>query len=393
MNIKQIEKTYFMPTTKRADLVVKKVKGQYIWDDKGKKYLDFFTGVSVCNLGHLNGAVIKAAKKQLDEYAHVSIHYYAPVQIKLGQALAKKFGGRVFLSNSGAEANECAIKLARKFGNITGERYEIITFNGSFHGRTVMTSAATGQQKFHEYLKPLPPKFVHADFNDIDSVKKLINDKTVAIMIEPVQGEGGIYVAKKEFLKELRSLCDERNLVLIFDEIQCGLGRTGKFFAFEHYGVKPDVITLAKAIANGLPLGATIANKKFGEVFTYGDHGTTFGGNPVSCAAALAVLKQLTPSLLSGSLRSAKYLRGKLDALKEKYALIKEVRGLGLMLGIDISISGGEIAAYCLKKGLIINCTHNTVLRLLPPLTVNKKDIDSAIKILEDAFKWAALKK
>ena len=386
MNIKETEKKYFMPTTRRADLIVKKAKGQFVWDDKGKKYLDFFTGVSVCNLGHLNGIVVKAAKKQLDEYAHVSIHYYAPAQMKLGEVLAKKFGGRVFLSNSGAEANECAIKLARKFGHITGGRYEIIAFNNSFHGRTVMTSAATGQQKFHEYLNPLPPKFVFADINDINSVKKLINKKTVAIIIEPVQGEGGIYVAAKEFLKGLRSLADKHNLVLIFDEIQCGMGRTGKFFAYEHFGVKPDIITLAKAIANGLPLGATIANKKFGEVFTYGDHGTTFGGNPVSCAAALEVIKILNKKFLGNSVKTAKYLLQKLESLKAKHGIIKEVRGLGMMVGIELTIPGAAVAAECLKKGLIVNCTRNTVVRMLPMLTITKKDIDSAVKILDDVL-------
>jgi len=386
MNIKQAEKKYFMPTTRRADLVVKKAKGQFVWDDKGKKYLDFFTGVSVCNLGHLNGTVVKAVKKQLDEYAHVSIHYYAPVHIKLGEVLAKKFGGRVFLSNSGAEANECAIKIARKFGHNTGGRYEIIAFKNSFHGRTVMTSAATGQKKFHEYLKPLPPKFVFADFNDINSVKKLINKKTTAIIIEPVQGEGGVYVAEKEFLKGLRDLADKHDIVLIFDEIQCGMGRTGKFFAFEHYGVKPDVITLAKSIANGLPLGATVANKKFGETLTYGDHGTTFGGNPVSCAAALEVIKILNKKFLDNSAKTAKYLRQKLESLKTKHSIIKEVRGLGLMAGIELTIPGADIAAKCLKKGLIVNCTHNTVVRMLPMLTITKKDIDNAIKIIDEVL-------
>jgi len=396
MNIKQKEAKYYMRVFKRNDLVVKKAKGQFIWDDKGKKYLDFFSGISVCNLGHLNEAVVKAAKKQLDSYAHVSNLYYAAAQVDLAEALSKKLdktSGKTFLANSGAEANECAIKIARKFGHTTGGRYEIISFNNSFHGRTVMTLAATGQKKFHEFLHPLPEKFVFAEFNDIESVKKLINDKTVAVIIEPVQGEGGIFTADKNFLKELRSLCDKKNLLLIFDEIQSGVGRTGKFFAFEHYGVKPDVATLAKSLANGLPLGAAIAAGKASEVFTYGDHGSTFGGNPVCCAAAYEVLKQLTPSFLNKSLQTAKYLRKKLDALKKKYALIKEIRGMGLMLGIDLSIAGGDIVSYCLNKGLIINCTHDTVLRLLPPLIITKKDVDSAIKIMEDAFKWAALKK
>ncbi|MDR1695440.1 MAG: aspartate aminotransferase family protein [Endomicrobium sp.] len=386
MNIKQSEKTYFMPTTKRVDLVVKKAKGQFIWDEKGKKYLDFFSGVSVCNLGHLNETVVKAMKKQLDEYAHVSIHYYAPVHMKLGEVLAKKFGGRVFLSNTGAEANECAIKIARKFGHITGGRYEIIAFKNSFHGRTVMTSAATGQNKFHEYLKPLPPKFVFADFNDLNSVKKLINKKTAAIIIELVQGEGGIYAAQKDFVKGLRALADKHNLVLIFDEIQTGIGRTGKFFAYEHYGVKPDIVTLAKSIANGLPLAATIAAGKFGETFTYGDHGTTFGGNPVSCAAALKVIELLNKKFLDNSLKTAKYLNGKLNALKSEYNVIKEIRGLGLMIGIDLTVPSAPVVAQCLKKGLIVNATHNTVLRLLPPLTITEKDVDNAVKIIGEAL-------
>jgi len=389
MNIKQAEKTYFMPTTKRVDLVIKKAKNQFIWDEKGKKYLDFFSGVSVCNLGHLNDAVVKAMKKQLDEYAHVSIHYYAPVYIKLGEVLAKKFGGRVFLSNTGAEANECAIKIARKFGHNTGGRYEVIAFKNSFHGRTVMTSAATGQEKFHEYLKPLPPKFVFADFNDLNSVKKLINKKTAAIIVEPVQGEGGIYAAKKEFLKGLRALADKHNLVLIFDEIQTGMGRTGKLFAYEHFGVKPDVITLAKSIANGLPLAATIANKKFGEVFTYGDHGTTFGGNPVACAAALKVVELLNKKFLDNSLKTAKYLNDKLNALKAKHKIIKEIRGLGLMIGIDLTVPSAAIVAECIKSGLIVNATHNTVVRLLPPLMITKKDVDAAVKILDTVLKKA----
>lgn len=391
-NIKQIEDKFFMHTYKRNDLAVKKAKNQFIWDDKGKKYLDFFAGISVCNLGHCNDAVIKAAKKQMDSYMHVSNLYYAAPQVELGAELVKRTfaGGRVFISNTGAEANECAIKLARKWGfqnpSKKGNRYEIIAFNNSFHGRTVMTLSATGQKKFHEYLKPLPEKFVFAEINDIDSVKKLINDKTVAIIIEPIQGEGGLFTATKKFLKDLRALCDKENLLLIFDEIQCGMGRTGKFYAFENYGIKPDIVTLAKSLANGLPLGATVAGKKCAEAFTYGDHGSTFGGNPVSCAAALAVLKIMNKSFLKNVAELSKYLNTKLEGLKKKYPVIKEVRGMGLMTGMDLTVSGKDIVAYCLNKGLIINCTHDTVIRLLPPLTITKKDIDSAIKILDAAF-------
>ncbi|MDR3195371.1 MAG: aspartate aminotransferase family protein [Endomicrobium sp.] len=394
MNIKQIEDKRFMRTYKRVNLVVKKAKNQFIWDDKGKKYLDFFAGISVCNLGHCNDKVVKAVKSQLDSFAHVSNLYYASVQVKLGEELVKRAfpGARVFLANSGAEANECAVKLARKWGYLNpsklGNRYEIICFNNSFHGRTMATMAATGQKKFHEYLKPLQEKFIFAEFNDINSVKKLINDRTVAIMIEPIQGEGGIIPAEKKFLKDLRILCDKNDLLLIFDEIQCGVGRTGKFYAFESYGVKPDIVTMAKSLANGLPLGATIAGKKCADAFTYGDHGSTFGGNPVSCAAALAVSKTMTVKFLHNSSKLAEYLRKKLEVLKNKYSIIKEVRGVGLILGIDLTINGKSIVNYCLEKGLIVNCTHDTILRLLPPLIITKKDVDRAMKILEEALKW-----
>lgn len=394
MNIKQTEDKFLMHTYKRSNLIVKKAKNQFVWDEKGKKYLDFFAGISVCNLGHCNDAVVKAAKKQMDSYMHISNLYYAKPQVELGKELVKKtFPGKVFISNSGAEANECAIKLARKWGFFNpskkGKRYEIIAFENSFHGRTMMTLSATGQKKFHEFYKPLAQKFVFAKFNDINSVKKLVNDKTAAVMIEPIQGEGGVNTATKKFLKELRDLCNKKNLLLIFDEIQCGMGRTGKFYAFENYGVRPDIVTLAKSLANGLPIGATIADKKYSEIFTYGDHGSTFGGNPVSCAAANAVLKTMNSKFLSNVSNLSKYLREKLEILNKKYEIVKEVKGIGLMAGIELTILGKDIVTYCLDKGLIINCTHDTVLRLLPPLTITKKDINSAIKILEESLKWA----
>ncbi|MDR2812068.1 MAG: aspartate aminotransferase family protein [Endomicrobium sp.] len=394
MNIKQIEDKHFMRTYKRNNLVVKKAKNQFIWNDKGRKYLDFFAGISVCNLGHCNDKVLKAVKLQLDNFVHVSNLYYAPIQVKLGEELVKRAfpKARVFLANSGAEANECAIKLARKWGYLNpsklGNRYEIICFKNSFHGRTMATMAATGQKKFHNYLNPLQEKFVFAEFNDINSIKKLINNRTVAVMIEPVQGEGGIISAEKKFLKELRLLCDKNNLLLIFDEIQCGIGRTGKFYAFESFGIKPDIVTMAKSLANGLPLGAVVAGKRCEDAFTYGDHGSTFGGNPISCAAALAVSKIMTAKFLYNSSKISDYLRKKLEVLKNKYSIIKEVRGVGLILGIDLTINGKDIVNYCLKNRLIINCTHDTVLRLLPPLIITKKDVDCAMKILEGALKW-----
>jgi predicted acetylornithine/succinylornithine family transaminase len=395
MKIRQIENKYFMHTYKRNDFVIKKAKDQFMWDENGKRYLDFFAGVSVCNVGHCNDTVVRAAKLQLDNFVHVSNLYYMPVQIKLGAELAKMAfpEARVFFSNSGAEANECAIKLARKWGNLNpskyGSRYEIICFNNSFHGRTIATLSATGQRKFHKYLKPLQEKFVFAEINNIDSVKKKVNGKTVAVMIEPVQGEGGIVLAQKLFLKKLRKFCDDKNLLLIFDEVQCGIGRTGKFYAFENYDINPDIVTMAKSLANGLPLGATVAGEKCAKTFVYGDHGSTFGGNPVSCAAALAVLKIMNVQFLNNSVKVSKYLFKNLENLKKKHTIVKEIRGIGLMLGIDLKINGQKIVDYCLNKGLIINCTHNTVLRLLPPLIITKKNVDCAIKILDEALKCA----
>lgn len=400
MNTQQQENKYLMKTYKRYNVSVKKSKGQYVWDENGKKYLDFFSGISVCSFGHGNPAVISAIKKQLDLFVHCSNVYYSKPQVEVAKALLDKSfkNGRVFLANTGAEANEGAIKIARKWGSDHPlkdgtKRYEIIAFKSSFHGRTLATLAATGQEKFHIPFKPLQQKFVFAEFNNIDSVKKLINKNTVAVMIELVQGEGGINIADKKFVKDLRKLCDDKNLLLICDEIQCGLARTGKTFAWQHYGIKPDIFTLAKAIANGLPLGAVVADKKVAEVFNYGDHGSTFGGNPVSCAAAVATLKLITPKLLKDVTDKSKYFVKKLNELKKKFSCIKEVRSLGLLVGVELDFAGKDIVEFCIAKGLLINCTQGNVLRFLPPFVITKKDIDKAIKILEDALKWQTLKK
>ncbi|MBO7610743.1 MAG: aspartate aminotransferase family protein [Elusimicrobia bacterium] len=400
MNTQQQENKYLMKTYKRYNVSVKKSKGQYVWDENGKKYLDFFSGISVCSFGHGNPAVISAIKKQLDLFVHCSNVYYSKPQVDVAKLLLEKSfkNGRVFLANTGAEANEGAIKIARKWGSDNPlkdgtKRYEIIAFKSSFHGRTLATLAATGQEKFHIPFKPLQQKFVFAEFNNIDSVKKLINKNTVAVMIELVQGEGGIHIADKKFVKDLRKLCDDKNILLICDEIQCGMARTGKTFAWQHYGIKPDIFTLAKAIANGLPLGAVVADKKVAEVFNYGDHGSTFGGNPVSCAAAAATLKLITPKLLKDVTDKSKYFVKKLNELKKKFSCIKEIRSLGLLVGVELDFAGKDIVEFCIAKGLLINCTQGNVLRFLPPFVITKKDIDKAIKILEDAIKWQTLKK
>jgi predicted acetylornithine/succinylornithine family transaminase len=401
MDTKQKEAKYLMQTYKRFDIAVRKAKGQYLWDENGKKYTDFFSGISVCNLGHCNPIVNSAIKKQLDIFLHVSNLYYAKPQADLAEALVTKSfgkGARVFFANSGAEANEGALKMARKFGKLhktknNHDRYEIISFKNSFHGRTLATLSATGQEKFHEIITPLVEKFVFADFNNINSVKKLINAKTVAVMIEPFQCEGGMIPADKEFLKQLRQLCNKNDLLLIFDEIQCGMGRTGKFLAWQHYGVKPDIFTLAKSLANGLPLGAVVADKKIANLFVFGDHGSTFGGNPVSCVAGIAVLKLMTPKLLKGVSAKAKYFIKKLNELKKKYPSIKEIRNIGLLIGVELDLTAKDIVEFCLNKGLLINSPKEHVLRFLPSFVITKKDIDFAIKILGDALKCQTLKK
>jgi len=385
MNIKELEEKFILPTYRRQDLVVKNARGKYI-DDGKKRYLDFFTGISVNNLGHRPSAVEKAARKQLSRFWHISNFYYAEPVIQLARELVRRsFPGKVFFSNSGAEANECAIKLARKYGADSG-RYQIIVFENSFHGRTLATLTATGQKKFQKGFAPLPAGFRYAKFNDIGSVKKLINKKTVAIMVEPVQGEGGIYPAEINFLLGLRQLADRHKLLLIFDEIQCGMGRTGHLFAFQRYGVKPDIVTLAKALAAGFPLAATIVAKKYSTIFKYGDHGSTFGGNPVCCAAGLAMLKLIDKDLLANVGRMEKLFFQLATGFVRKYPFVIAVRGLGMLWAIELNIPGKEIVEKALARGLLINCTQEKILRMLPPLNITENDLRKAMGILDKIF-------
>jgi len=387
VNYFEAEKMYIFQTYKRNPVLFVKGKGKYLWDDKGKKYLDFFSGISVSSLGHCHPQVVKAIRTQSEKLIHASNLYYTEPQIKLARLLSESsMGGKVFFSNSGAEANECAIKLARKFGKSTG-RHEIISFENSFHGRTIATLSATGQKKFSKGFEPMLAGFKFAKFNDIASVKKLIGKKTCAIIVEPVQGEGGVHFAEKSFLKGLRELCNKKKLLLIFDEIQCGLGRTGKIFAYKNYGVVPEVLTLAKSLGGGLPIGATISKNEIAKTFGFGDHGSTFGGNPVCCAAAVEVLKIVgNANLLKNISKTGSYFISELKKLQKRHPLIKEVRGLGLMIGIELGAEGKNIVSGCLKKGLLTNCTQNTILRFLPPLIINKKDVDAAVSILSDVL-------
>jgi len=377
----------FLKTYKKYNVLFVKGNGKYLYDDKGNKYLDFFSGLSVSNLGYQDKNLVNALIKQTKLLWHCSNLFYSLPQQELAELLVEKtFPGKVFFSNSGAEANECAIKLVRKYGSKTN-RYEIITFENSFHGRTIATLSATGQKKVQKGFEPLLQGFKYAKFNDINSVKKLINKNTVAIMIEPVQGEGGVIPAEQKFLKELRELCNKKNLVLIFDEIQTGFGRTGEFFAYQYYKVKPDIITLAKSIANGIPLGATVVDKKYSDVFDYGDHGSTFGGNLLACSVAVEVIKKIDEKLLAHVKEVGKYFYDKLLELKNKYKFVKSVRGVGLMLGMELDFPCRNVVEKCLQNGLLINVTQEKVLRFLPPLIIEKFDVDKVIKILDDIFK------
>jgi len=375
---------YIMNTYKRVPLCLEKAKGVQVWDIDGREYLDFFPGWAVSGIGHCHPMVAAAVAKQAKKLMHVSNNYYSEAQGTLASTIIKNaFPGKVFFANSGAEANEAAIKLARRYGSSSG-RFEIITMLKSFHGRTLATITATGQDKVKIGFAPLPAGFVHVPFNDLEAVKNAITDKTIGVMLEPVQCEGGINIASAEYIKGLRALCDEKDLVLIFDEVQTGMGRSGEMFAFKNFGVTPDVVTLAKALGGGLPIGACIAREKFQDVLTPGTHASTFGGSPIVCSAALAVFEAIKKEkLLKNARTMGAYLKKKLEALKAKYDFIKEVRHLALIVGVELKIGGEPIYKECLEKGLLINCTQENILRIMPPINVTKKEIDKAISILD----------
>lgn len=383
------DEKFIIGTYKRYPLAINRAKGKYIWSEEGKKYLDFFSGLAVNNLGHCHPQILKAIRHQLSKHLHVSNVYYDRLQVELAEKLLKlSIPGRIFFSNSGAEANECAIKLARKYGHLRrgkrGARYKIIVFENSFHGRTLATLSATRQKKFQKGFSPLLSGFKQRKFNELSTVEDAMDSNTCAIMVEPVQGEGGVRVATREFLRGLRRLCNKFNLLLIFDEIQSGMGRTGKMFAYQHYGVSPDILTMAKGLGGGLPLGVTIAKDEIAKLFGYGNHGSTFGGNPVSVAAGLAAVRLLNDKLLENVKVTGNYFMRRLNELKSKYPKrIKKVRGLGLMVGMELKEEGEEIVNRCFEEGILINCTQKRVLRFLPPLIINNTDIDKLVKTLD----------
>ncbi len=387
MDIKKLTDQYILNTYKRYPLAIKRARGSWVWDEKGKKYLDFFSGLAVSGIGHNMPAVIAAIQGQARKLLHTSNLYYTEPAALLAQELCKRsFADKVFFSNSGSEANECAIKLARRHGWKNGGRYEIIVFENSFHGRTLGSLAATAQPKFHEGFGPLPEGFVVAKMNDLRSVERLITAKTAAILIEPVQGEGGINTARKDFLAGLWQLAQQSNLMLMFDEIQCGLGRLGQLFAYQYYGIEPDVLTLAKGLGGGIPIAATLVRKEYVDLIGPGDHGTTFGGNPVCSAAALALLKLLTPKLLKSVQSQGKNLLEEVQMMVANHENVKEVRGAGFMIGIELTVPGAPFVQACREQGLLINCTQGNVLRFLPPLAISTSERLFALKILKKVF-------
>lgn len=381
---------YLFPTYSRSPVVLIRGSGCKVWDVKGKEYLDFVSGIAVNNLGHCHPKVVKAINNQLKKLLHCSNLYYSIPQIELAELLIKhSFASKVFFCNSGAEANEAAIKIVRKYAKDQGkpEKFEIITMLNSFHGRTLATISATGQERFQKGFEPLLPGFKYVPFNNLYAVERAITENTVAVMVEPIQGEGGVNCPSDTYLKGLRALCDQHDLFLIFDEVQVGIGRTGKLFAYENYQVEPDIMTLAKALGGGMPIGAMLANERLKDTFSQGSHASTFGGNPLSMAAGKAVIETLIhDGLLERCRKMGEYFKERLMTLQEKYSFINEVRGKGLILGMELSIEGADIVTECMKRGFLINCTMGKILRFIPPLIVKKKEIDSLITALDQIF-------
>ena len=378
----------FVMSTYAPNIPLVRGKGTRVWDADGREYLDFLAGIAVCGLGHCHPAVTKAIRQQAAKLVHVSNLYYNENQPQLAQKLvqlAGLAGGRAFFCNSGAEANECLIKLARLWGHDHG-RYEVITMRNSFHGRTLATLTATGQDKVQKGFEPLPVGFAYAEFNNLESVRAAITDKTAAILTEAVQGEGGILPAQPEFMQGLRQLCDEKNLLLLCDEVQCGMGRTGVWFGFQEYGVQPDAFSLAKGLGNGYPIGAVVAGAKLANLFQPGHHASTFGGTPLACAAALATLDATaSEGCLENAIKMGELFMTLLQKLAKKYPFIQTIRGRGLMIGMVCDRPCKELENLMRERGLLGLTTNNVIMRFLPPLNVTAAQIRKAARIVKDA--------
>jgi predicted acetylornithine/succinylornithine family transaminase len=386
----ELFKKYVVPNYARFPVALVRGEGSNIWDAEGNRYLDFFPGWGCNLLGHCPEPVVRAVQEQVATLIHVPNTWHMEAQGRWAQALAERsFGGQAFFCNSGTEANEAAIKLARL--HTPKERYKIITFRGGFHGRTLGATAATAQPKYHEGLGPLMAGFVYAPFNDLEAVTKLVDNETAAIMVEPVQGEGGVQIPRREFLAGLRQLCDEHGLLLIFDEVQTGCGRTGEWFAYQHFDVTPDVMTLAKALCGGIAGGALLTTAEIAPSLRPGMHAATFGGNPIAARAGIAALEMIEhENLLENAKQLEQIFRERLEALQNECDLIREVRVLGVMIGVELAIEGAAIVKACLDRRLLINCTQGTVLRLLPAMNLSAEQAHEGLDILSDVLKSAA---
>ncbi len=378
---------FVLQTYTRNPVAAVRGEGSWIWDAEGRKYLDFFPGWGVSGLGHCHPRVTAAVREQAGKLLHMPNNFYNELAGRLARIIIEKsFPGRVFFGNSGAEANEGAIKLARRFGEPEG-RYEILTMKASFHGRTLTTVTATGQEKYHSGFGPLPPGFRYLPFNDIDALKAAVSEKTVAVMLELIQGEGGVHPAGDGYAAAVREICDGNNLLMIVDEVQTGMGRTGDYFAFQGYGVVPDLMTLAKALGGGMPIGALVVREKFAGYLPPGTHASTFGGSPVVCAAALAVFEAMEEEGIIENVREmGGYLRQRLEELAADFPPIREIRGRGLMLGLELDREGKPVVDRCLELGMIVNCTASNVLRVMPACNITREEIDRAVEILRRAL-------
>jgi acetylornithine/N-succinyldiaminopimelate aminotransferase len=389
-DVAKLTENYVAHTYARYPIALVRGKGARVWDADGKEYLDFLAGIAVNSLGHCHPAIVRAIQQQARKLIHVSNLYHILPQSELARELCRhSFADRVFFCNSGAEANEAAIKLARRYGGEhSNGKYEILSTHNSFHGRTLATLTATGQEKVRAGYDPLPAGFRQIPFNDLRAAEEAIDEqKTVGILVEPIQAEGGINVPDENYFRGLRELCDRRGLLLIFDEVQTGVGRTGKLFGYEHFGVEPDIMTLAKALGGGLPLGAMLAREAVAQSFVPGSHASTFGGNPLVCGVGLAVMKTLLKGgVLKNSVKMGKVFMQRLHALKARFPFIRDIRGKGLMLGIELEMEGTKIVEACMREGLLINCTAYRVLRFVPPLTIKQKEIDRGLRILEEVL-------
>lgn len=388
-NWQELEKQLYMRIIKRLPVTLARGKGARVWDTEGKEYLDFVAGSAVNSLGHCHPVVIEALTEQVQILIHTSNIFYTVPQVQLAKLLVDNSClDRVFFCNSGAEANEGAIKLARRYGKLhLNGAYEIITTFGSFHGRTLATVAATGQDKHQQPYIPLPDGFIHVNYDDIKAIKAATTNRTCAVMVEPIQGEGGVNVPDDNYLKKIQAWCDEKGILLILDEIQTGIGRIGSLFGYEQYGVEPDIMTLAKGLGGGVPIGAVLAKER-ASVFVPGDHGSTFGGNPLVCAAGLATLKFIIDNDLPSQVkRTGQYLVAGLEKLKAKFDFIVEIRGRGLLLALKFTDNiAEEMVLACLKEGLLVNPVKPDAMRFMPPLVITEKDVDQALGILEIVF-------